>query len=282
MGPMSDLPESLPELVALLEPPTAPIAAKALEAITKKKGKRTTRVLATFLLDAPAGLMATRAAMELEKRKDEACLPTLYEVYEKRKDLAEDIIPILSALEDPDGVGLVVVDLRELMSGPARLSTLAYMVKLADHEALADLLLPLRFGEPIRGADDDMSWALQQILHDGGDELLLHIGETAKAISPEAFAFVEPYMPAKSELEEQAPRIAAAFLTELERLEIIELVPGSEAALVEVLANTICEARSPKGLIKDVERILINSTAVEELFGDRDDIRNAFAKVTGN
>ncbi len=89
-------------------------------------------------------------------------------------------------------------------------------------------------------------------------------------------------MPARSELEEQAPRIAAAFLTELEGKELIELVPGSEPALVEVLASTICDARSPKGLVKDVERILINSTAVEEVFADRDDIRSAFAKVTGN
>ncbi len=277
---MDQLPESVPALVALLDPPDNPLAAKAMEAITAKKGKRTTRAMADFLKTAPLGLLATRAAMELEKRKDPVCLEALYEVYQTRPELAEDVIPIFSALEDDDAIVLVVGDLRPLMAGPARLSTLAYLVKCADPEALCDLLLPILFMEPIAGASDDIQWAVEQILVNADDETLGHIGETATAVGPAAFAMVEPYLPAKSELEVQAPDIARAFLRELTAQELLEMVPDSEDALVDVLANTICDARSPKGLVRDVERLLIDHTAVDEIFADRNDIRVAFTKVT--
>lgn len=272
--------ENLDALVATLEAGDGAGKAAALEAVAKTKGRGATKALTDFLRTAPVGLLATRAAMALENRKHRSCLPALYEIYEARPELAEDIIPIFSTLEDPDAVPLVVPGLRQLMAGPARLSTLTFLLKCADPEALADILLPALVIDPVPAARDDIVWALEEILLGADEATLEHIGETAREIGPTALTIVEPYLPTKSELELQAPQIAASLLTELERQELIELTPGAPDALVEMLAGAICEARSPKGLIRDVERILMDSTAIEEVYADRDDLRKAFQKIT--
>ncbi len=279
---MTELPKQLDELVLLLEPADSPVAARALEAITAVKGRKTTRILAEYLRRAPAGLLATRAAMALEKRQHRSCLPILHEVYAHRPDLAEDIIPIFSMLEDPDGLDLIVPDLHRLLGSPARLSTLVYLLKCADHEPLADILLPLYAQNRTSGAGDDIWWALEQILTEADDETLEHVRETATLLGPEMLAAIAPFLPAVSELEMESPRIARAFLQELVRVELLELVPDSEDALVEVLAQTICDARSPKSLVRDVETVLINSAAVEEVYASRDDFRTAFSKIVGS
>ena len=271
---------TLKELVAQLDPPDSPEANKAIEAIAGMGGRGATIALAEFLRVAPVGLVSTRAAMSLEKRKHKSSLPILYEVYEARPELAEDIIPIFSAMEDFDAVPLVVPRLRELMRSPARLSALAFLVKCADDAALAELLLPMMFLDPIPAARDDLMWALEHVLEAVEDEDMKELGKLAKEIGDECWKLVEPYMPAESELERQAPTIAAALLEELEKKELIELVPGSHEALIEVVATTILEARSPKGLVKDVERILLNAPATEELYADRNDIRRAFETIT--
>jgi hypothetical protein len=279
---MTELPTSLDELTALLDPPDTANAGRALDAIIASRSRNAPLVLAEFLRTAPAGLLATRAAMTLEKKKNKSTLPVLYEVYEARPELAEDIIPIFSEMEDVDAVMLIVPQLRDLMRSPARLSALAYLVKCADGEALAELLLPMMFLDPFEPAHDDLLWALQHVMEELEDAGLKAIGIVAKEVGPEAFALIKQYMPAESELERQAPSIARALVEELEKKELIELVPDSQNALVELLSSTILEARSPKGLIKDVERILLNSAATEELYADRDDLRRAFETITGN
>ena len=253
---------------------------RAVEAIDRMKGKGGSQALADYLLTAPIGLVATRAAMVLEKRKHKSTLPTLYQVYETRPEMSEDIIPIFSAMEDEDAVGLIAADLRLICAGPARMTALLYLVKCADPEGLVGLLLPLLVLDEIPGARDDLMWATKEILLAAEDDTLEEIGKMAKELGPEALSLVEPYLPAKGELELEAPRIAGAFIEHLVEIELLELVPGSEEALVETLAHAICEARSPKGLVKDVERILVDSPAVEEVFADRDDIRKAFSHVT--
>jgi len=278
---MTELPEELDALVLLLEPPDSPVAAKALEAITAQKGRKSTRILAEYLLTAPAGILATRAAMALETRQHRSCLPILYNVYANRPDLAEDIIPIFGAMEDMDALDLIVPDLHRLLGSAARLSTLVYLIKCTDHEPLADILLPIYAENQNSGAADDLWWALEQILTEADDATLEHIRETATLLGPEILKAIAPYLPAISELEMESPRIARAFLVELVRLELLELVPDSEDALVEVLARTICDARSPKSLVRDVEGVLIDSAAVEEVYASRDDIRTAFSKIVG-
>ena len=255
-------------------------AALALDELAKLKGRSASKTLAEYLMVAPTGLLATRAAMALEKRAHKSTLPILYKAFEARPELSEDIIPIFSAMEDFDAVALVVPRLRDLMRSPARLSALAYLVKCADGEGLAELILPLMFLDPIPAAQDDLSWALEHVLDQADEAALKSIGATAKAIGPGAWELVEPFMPAQSELEREAPNIARRLLTHMEEKELIELVPDSQDALVEVLASTICEARSPKGLVKDVERILLNSPSTEELYADRNDIRTAFETIT--
>ncbi len=218
--------------------------------------------------------------MALEVRGHKSCLPKLHEVYQQRPDLAEDIIPILSAMEDYDGIPLVVDDLGVLLSGSARLATLAYLIKCADHEALLDVLLPLTFEAPIPGADDDMRWAIETILSEANDKLLAYAKELALTVGPEAMTLVQPFLPPESELEKAAPAIARAFVQHLAKKELIEMEPDSEDALVEVLVVTICEAKSPKGLVRDVERVLLDSAAIEEVYASREDIRQAFTAVT--
>jgi len=275
-----ELPDNLQELEELIQAGDTAVAAKALEKVTSIKGRGATRVLADYLRTAPMGLLATRAAISLENRQHKSCLPILYEVFQARPELAEDIVPIFSAMEDDEGVGLIVDQLNELLMGPARLSTLAYLIKCADHGALIDVVLPRLALNAIPGGNDDLRWAMQQLLSDANDALLAEAKITAQTIGPEAMAIVKPYLPAESELEKQAPAISRALIEELERTELIELVPDSDEALVEGLTNAILEARSPKGLIRDVERILLNSAAIEEVYADREDLKKAFAKIT--
>ena len=238
---------NLTELKERLNPDDTVGCGYALDELKKIDTPESTELLLGFIKIAPAGLLTMKAAMTLEKRQDPSTVPALYEVYSARPDLAEDIIPILSALEDDEGVLHIIGDLRDLMSGPARMSTLAYLVKCADPGAIADLLLPLVTLDPIQGAADDIMWALEHILTNADDETLLEIGTTAKELGEEAYALVERYMPQQSEVEQQAPVLARALLRELERKELVELVPGAEDALVEMLSRSICEARSPKG-----------------------------------
>lgn len=277
---MNDLPDSLEELVRLLDPPTSPVAGRALEAITKIKGRGATTALTDFLAVAPHGLMATRAAMSLETRKHKSCLPAIREIYEARRELAEDLVPILSALEDPEGVPLVVRDLPDLLVSPARLSALAYLVKLLPPTALVDALLPIVAKQTLSAADDDVRWALAQVLTNADERTLEHVAEVAQKAGPRAAELVKPYLPKESEFQRQAPEIARRLIRALESEELIELVPDSAEALVDLLATTILEASSPKGLIKDVERILMETPAIEEIYADREDLRRVFAKVT--
>jgi len=272
--------QSSAELAKQLESDDDAIVFSALEALANSKGRKATTVLSNYLRTAPAGAMASRAAMALEVRGHVSCLPTLHEVYQLRPDLAEDIIPIFSAMEDHDGIPLVVDDLGVLLSGSARLATLAYLIKCADHEALLDVLLPLTFDAPIPSADDDLRWAIETILSEANDKLLAYAKELAVTISPEALTLVQPFLPPESELEKAAPAIARAFVQHLAEKSLIELAPDSEDALVEVLVVTICEAKSPKGLVRDVERVLLDSTAIEEVYASREDIRQAFTAVT--
>jgi hypothetical protein len=255
-------------------------AAAALEAITQLKGRASTRLLTEFLMTGPEGLLTTRAAIALENRKHKSCLPGIYEVYKARPELAEDIIPILSALEDPDGIALVADDLDELLVGSARLSTVVYLAKCGDPEAVADALLVRVIINSVPAARDDLIWGLEQVLRDADEETLLSVKETATELGPEALKIVDPFMPAVGELEIQAPNLARSLLRELQDEELVELVPDSTDALVELIANTIMEARSPKGLIRDVERILMDSTAIEEIYADRQDLMRVFSKIT--
>ena len=276
---MQELSDDLEVLGEQLLSTNLSTAATALEAVTKLKGRGSTRLLTDFLLTAPEGLLTTRAAIALENRKHKSCLPGIYEVYKTRPELAEDIIPILSALEDPEGVALVADDLDELIAGSARLSTIAYLVKCADPEAITDAFLIRIILDRVPGAQDDLRWGLDQLLRDADEDTLTHAKETATELGPDAVAIIEPYMPAVGELEIQAPRLARSLIDELEAQELLELVPDSDDALVDVLANTIMEARSPKGLIRDVERILMNSTAIEEIYADRKDLMKVFSKI---
>jgi hypothetical protein len=52
------------------------------------------------------------------------------------------------------------------------------------------------------------------------------------------------------------------------------------APLVEQLARTMIEASSPKALLRDVERILINSPSTEEFYADSGDLRTILTKVS--
>lgn len=279
---MDELTDNIEELQAHLGSDEITVASKALDKIAKMKGRKATRVLTDFLATAPLGLLATKAALALETREHASCLPAIRQIYTERPELAEDLIPILSKLEDPEGIPLVVGDLRQHLAGPARLAALAYLVKCAESEALAELLLPALL-DPVPGSHDDVMWAYDKVMRDLLDEASLRrIYEEASIIGAQAIALVEPYMPAQSELERQAPAIAEAFVKDLVEHELIETVPGSEDALVELIANTILEARSPKGLIRDVERILLESTAVDEVYAGRDDLRSAFARVTAD
>lgn len=277
---MSDQ-ENLDELYQQLTSEDDSAAAVALDAIAASKGAKATRLLVDYLRTAKLSLLTTRAAMALERRKHASCLPGLREVYSERPELAEDLIPIFSELEDLDAMPLIVDQFRPLMAGPARLSTLIYLVKYGDPEAFASLLLPMLFLDPIPSAEDDMLWALQQTLAESlEDDALKRIGQLAGQIGPHAAKVVAPYMPPESELERQAPRIARAFLQELVTRELIEIEEDGMDTLVQLLADTILEANSPKALIRDVERVLLNAPATEELYADRDDIRKVFEKIT--
>ena len=277
---MQEQSENVEELNEMLHSGDEVKASKAVEALSKLKGRSATVSLSKYLLTAPAGLLATRAAIALENRKHQSCLPIIYEVYQTRPDLVEDVVPILSALEDPDGIGLIVGDLDQLLAGEARLSTLSYLIKCADPEAVVEIALLKLVSGTIQGADDDLKWAVDQLCSEADDALLEGIKETAAALGPHASEIVAPYMPEESELEREAPNIARAFVKELERQELIELVPDSLDALVETLTSTILDARSPKGLIRDVERILMDSTSIEEVYADREDLKRAFARIT--
>jgi hypothetical protein len=276
---MSDLPEDLDVLTPMLMSDDVAAATSALEVLTGMKGRSSTKALTDFLRVAPEGLLTTRAAIALETRKHKSCLTAIYEIYQTRPELADDLIPILSALEDQDGIALIAEDLETLFASSARLSTVAYLVKCADDGAVADILLPMIIINSNPMARDDLMWGLEQILRDGDEALLLHVKETAAEIGPEAIALVEPFMPAVGELERQAPNLARSLLQELAVQELIELVPDSEDALVDVLANAIMDARSPKGLIRDVERILMNSTSIDEIYADRNDLMQVFSKI---
>ena len=278
---MSDA-ENLDELFKTLTAGKSKDAAAALEAISKHKGTKATRLLVEYLRIAELGLLTTRAAMALERRQHASCLPGLREVYAARPELAEDLIPIFSELADTEAMPLIVDQFRPLMSSPARLSTLIYLVKYADSEAFAELLLPILFLDPIAGAEDDMLWALQQLLAENlEDDALKRRGKRAAEIGPHAAQAVAPYMPPESELEKQAPRIARAFLEELIARELIEIeVEDGIETLTRLVADTILEANNPKALVRDVERVLLNAPVTEELYADRNDIRKVFEKVT--
>lgn len=277
---MSDQ-ENLDELFEQLTSNDAGRAAAALDAIAASKGAKATRLLVDFLRTADLSLLTTRAAMALESRKHTSCLPGLREVYSARPELAEDLIPIFSELEDLEAMPLIVDQFRPLMASPARLSTLIYLVKFGDPEAFACLLLPILFLDPIPSAEDDMLWALQQTLAESlEDDALKRVGKIANEIGPHAAKVVAPYMPPESELERQAPKIARAFLEEFVAQELIEIEEDGMDTLVQLLADTILEANSPKALVRDVERVLLNAPATEELYADRDDIRKVFEKIT--
>jgi chemotaxis regulatin CheY-phosphate phosphatase CheZ len=277
---MQATPQSLAELTALLSSDDPTVVMGCLDALAESKGRKSTTILTNYLRVAPAGPLAARASMALEIRGHKSCLPVLHDIYKDRPDLSDDIIPIFSALEDYDAIALVVDDLHILLSSSSRLATLAFLIKCADHEALVDVLLPLTFQAPIPGADDDLRWAVETILSDANDALLAYVKEMAATLGPDAMQMVEPFLPPESELEKAAPTIARAFVGHLQKQDLIELIPEFEDALVDVLVNAICEARSPKGLVRDVERVLMDSTAIEEVYASREDIRQAFTAVT--
>ncbi|MEC8023963.1 MAG: hypothetical protein VX223_08495 [Myxococcota bacterium] len=273
--------DNLDALFEQLTSTNAKTAATALDAIAKHKGTKATRLLVDYLRTAKISLLTTKAAMALERRKHASCLPGLREVYAERPELAEDLIPIFSELADGEAMPLIVDQFRPLMTSPARLSTLIYLVKYADPEAFAELLLPILFLDPIVGAEDDMLWALQQLLAENlEDDALKRVGKIAAEIGPHATRVVAPYMPPESELEKQAPRIARAFLDELVARELIEVEEDGIEPLSRLVADTILEANSPKALVRDVERVLLNAPTTEELYADRNDIRKVFEKVT--
>jgi hypothetical protein len=274
-----ELPTQLEDLALMLSGSNLAAISEALDAISKVKGRGATTVLCDYLRRAPVGILASKAAGALEVREHKSCLPAMRELFEQRPELADDIIPIFAALRDNESIPLIVENLHELLSSNARLSTLTYLLKLADREALADVFLPMILADAIPGGKDDLRWALETILDDADDDLLTHVKETAVTIGPEALELVQPFMPAESELEKAAPKIARSFLQFLLKGELLEMDPEAEEALVLVLTNTICEARSPKGLVRDVERILMESTAVEEVYASRDDIRTAFSSI---
>ena len=278
---MTETTENLDELEPLLQSTDPATVMKAVEQLTRSKGRRSTRMLAEFLRHAPEGLTATRAAIALESRKHPSCLPLIRETYSERPELAEDVIPILSALEDQESIPLLLSDLGRLIDGPARISALAFLVKCGEPLPLVKALIPVLTTQPVAGARDDSMWALDQCLSSANEKMLRTVAELARAHSPEAVALVAPYMPAESELERQAPLLARLLLDTLVAQELVELVPDSDDALVELLANAICEARSPKALIKDCERILMESQAIEEIYADGDDLRRVFSEITG-
>lgn len=277
---MSELPRKLSVLVPMLDPPDTVEAGQAVEVIAKMKGVRATRALVDYLKVAPVGLYALRAALALETRKDPTSAAPLRELFVARPELADDIVPILSALIDTDAVPYVMEDLPRLLGGNARRGTLAFLLKCGRNDEVGTHLLRYLLIDPIPEAEPDLKWALEHILTSADERALSRIQESATLLGPEAVQYIAPYMPPKSELEVQAPLIARRVLAELVTGELVELRPDSEDALVDLIAETICNARSPKALVRSVERILMDSNAVEEFYGEAIQIREAFAKVT--
>lgn len=257
--------------------------AEALDVVVRDKSAVATRLLVEFLGVAKVGLLTTRAALALETRADPAVAADVRALLETRPDLAADVIPILSATRDLPGVAVVLDQLAELLPGPARLSALAYLVKCAADRGrfLTRLLDAVAAARPSGEVERDIRWALEQVLPQADERTLEQVAGVAARHGKVTMDLVEKYLPAESALTREAPGIARALLADLVAHELIELVADSEAALVDVLARTICEARSPKALLRDVERILLDSPSVDEFFGEVDDLKAAFARVTG-
>ena len=266
-------------IIANLNPRDAAKATKAIEKLNEIKGKSATIALANLLLDAPAGPIASRAAAALERRRHKSALEILHKAYDTRADLLEDVLTALSPIADEQTLERVIRDAKKLMRSPARLITLELLENAMEKRPLGTVLLDLRYGDDNRAGHSDIDSVLTALLKSADDATLQALGAHAARISETAAAFVKPYLPPESELEREAPRIARAMLEELRKRELIEIMPGSEDALVIQLARTMVEAPSPKALLRDVERILEGSPATEELFATRDDIKQILEKL---
>lgn len=277
---MEDL--AIEEILSNLNFADTPRAVKAVERLHEMKGKAATIAIAEVLAAAPAGPVTACAAAALERRRHKSCQDIVLKVYETRPELWEDVIPVLAAVGDEVAVNRVIKDSIQLMGSSARLTALELFQDRLDKSGLCRLLIELRFGKKTvpAAAHEDLSWALESALKAADDPALSAAVAHARQTSVAAIEFVQPYLPPQSELEREAPRVARELIAELEARELIELVPDSADALVEQLARTMIEANSPKALLRDVERILINSPATEEFYADSGDLRTILTKVS--
>lgn len=270
---MSDSSDPVDVIVASLDLRDTARAARAVEKLGELKGTKASRALAELMLTAPAGPITARLAAALERRKHKTILDTLHQAYDQRPEIWEDVIVALLPIADENTLRRMHRDAKTLMRSPARLAALELWLAVMEKRPLGVLLLDLRYNDANPAANEDIEGTLEAVLKSGDDSTLVALGAHAASISPEARALVQPHLPPESELEREAPRLARDLLREMGKRELIELVPGAEDALVEQLARTMIEARSPKGLLRDVERILESSSAIEELYASKDDIK---------
>ena len=277
---MDDTPEACQALVASVNLEDTAKAVRMVETLGALKGRHATRALAQLLLDAPEGAVVSHAADALARRKHKSCVDLVLEAYVTRPEILEDVLIVLEAIGDAGVAQRVAKDARKLMRSAGRVAAIDLFTTHLDKKTAATLLLELRFKDLFEPAADDLDFGLDQVLEGADDSTLHAIGAAARGISAAATAFITPRLPPESELEREAPRVARELLDTLTKNGLLEMVPGSEVALAEVIAKTMVDATSPKALVRDIERILESSPAVEEVFADRDDIKAVLVSLT--